>query len=153
MIDEVTSDQYGRVIYNRHDLYDLLYEGIDISNITSVEWHEDFEKYNRAISANYVSYKETNPVQKYKMDIPEFDEMNQSNWFVPDEYRNIDVEEYLFKKAQQELQTTSVDFVYNSSKWLRVEHELDLFNKYGLEDVLKLCIYLVETMRENNIVW
>ena len=38
-------DQYGRVVYNRHELYDMIYDGIDVSDIKTVDWNEDFDKF------------------------------------------------------------------------------------------------------------
>ena len=42
-------DQYGRIVYNRQDLYEMLYNGEDISKVTEMEWHDDIEKYNKAL--------------------------------------------------------------------------------------------------------
>ena len=36
---------------------------------------------------------------------------------------------------------------------IRVEQELILYKKFGLLDVLKFLVYLISTMRENDIVW
>ena len=35
----------------------------------------------------------------------------------------------------------------------RVNQELDLFHKHGMTELLYYLKYLVDTMRENNIVW
>jgi len=36
---------------------------------------------------------------------------------------------------------------------IRVEEELVLYRKYNVLNVLKFLVYLIETMRDNNIVW
>lgn len=140
MIDEVTTDQYGRVIYNRHDLYELLYEGLDVSNIQEVEWHEDFEKFNDALSLNHLSTPQMEPLRKYNLDVSEFDAERQSDWFIPDEYMQMDIYSYIRNKTPLERRD-------------RVDTELELYNKYNLLDVLKVCVYLVDKMRENKVVW
>ena len=66
-------DQYGRVIYNRHDLYEMLYNGEDISNIKSVDWHEDFEKYNEANTSNYVNIPTVTAIEPLTGEIEDFD--------------------------------------------------------------------------------
>ena len=35
----------------------------------------------------------------------------------------------------------------------RVNEELNLYDKYNIIDVLKVCIYIIDTLRKNNIVW
>ena len=35
----------------------------------------------------------------------------------------------------------------------RVNQELELFHKHGMIDLLYYLKYLVDTMRENNVVW
>lgn len=41
-------DQYGRVIYDVYDLYDMVMSGMDTSKIKEVSWNGDFDKYNKA---------------------------------------------------------------------------------------------------------
>ena len=36
---------------------------------------------------------------------------------------------------------------------MRVEEELKVFEERGMEDLLRYMIYLVDYMRENDIVW
>lgn len=60
---------------------------------------------------------------------------------IPQAYKDIDVEEYLLARA--------VDRVSRE----RVEAELTEFKARNLYPVLQLMIYIVDTMRENNVVW
>lgn len=146
-------DRYGRVVYNRHDLYEMLYDGEDISSIEEVDWHEDFEKYNNAVEKNHLQNSLFKAIKKLSLDIDEYDKENQSEWFIPEEYKALDIEEWLFTKVMKEKQHAGVDFVYNSIEWMRVEQELEAYKERGLIPVLRYMIYLVDTMRENNIVW
>jgi DNA polymerase III alpha subunit len=139
-INEVTTDQYGRVIYNRHDLYELLYNGADISTIQEVEWHEDFEKFNEAITLNHLSTSQMKPLRKYNFDVSEFDAERHSQWFIPEEYMKMDVCSYIRNKTPME-------------RLERVDTELELYDKYDLLDILKICVYLVDTMRDNKVLW
>lgn len=140
MIDKVTTDQYGRVVYNRHDLYDMLYQGIDVSAIDQVEWHEDFDKYNTALTLNHLPHSPLQPLKKYTIDVEEFDIECQREWFVPDEYMKMDICSYVRNKTPLE-------------RMHRVEQELELYDKYELLDVLRLCVFLVDKMREHKVVW
>lgn len=145
-------DRYGRVVYNRHDLYEMLYDGEDISSIEEVDWHEDFEKYNNAVQKNHLQNSLFKAIQKLSLDVDEYDKENHSEWFMPAEYKTLDIEEWLYKKTCEVKQMTG-DWVYNSPDWIRVEQELEAYKERGLIPVLRYMIYLVDTMRENNIVW
>ena len=57
-------DQYGRVVYNRQDCYEMLYNGENIDSIKELEWHEDIEKYNKAISLNNLEKDLLHPMSK-----------------------------------------------------------------------------------------
>lgn len=135
-------DQYGRVVYNRHELYEMLYDGEDISNVEVVDWHEDFEKYNLAVEKNHLPNKLYKALEKMTLDVNDFDEINQNNWYMPDEYKDIDLHKYCLDRCPDE-----------TIECARVCNELYEFEKRGLNDVLRYVIYLVDTMRKHNIVW
>jgi DNA polymerase III alpha subunit len=60
---------------------------------------------------------------------------------LPAEYAKIDIEVWLYSKAK------------TLKEHVRVEQELKLFKARNLYPALKLMIYIVDTMRKNNIVW
>lgn len=134
------SDQYGRVVVTADDLYDMLINGIDTTHITEVEWNSDFSKYNDAIKANFIDDPEMKPLEKLSIDIEEFDESYQQDWFLPTKYMKLDVYKHILSLAPPE----HLD---------RVAQELEMYDKYGLENVLRMCVYIVDIFRENNIVW
>ena len=134
-------DQYGRVIYDVYDLYDMVMSGVDTSKIKEVSWNQDFEKYNHAIKKNYVdNTPELEKLSIIQLDVEEFDRINQQTWFIPDEYKNLDIKSYVLERTPDH----AVD---------RVNEELNLYDKYNIIDVLKVCIYIIDTLRNNNIVW
>ena len=135
-------DQYGRVVYDVYDLYDMVMSGLDMSEIKEVSWNRDFEKYNKAIKKNYVDSTKLEKLEVIQLDIEEFDKINQENWFIPKKYKNIDVWKYCLDKCPDE-----------SPEMARVCEELNLYDKYNIIDVLNVCIYIVDTLRKNNIVW
>ena len=138
---EALKDQYGRVVYNRHDLYDMLYNGEDISTVSSVEWHEDFEKYNHAIEANHLRTQLYSAIEKLSLSKEEFDRQNQSEWFMPDEYKNYPIYDYCIRKC---------DTIEQKQ---RVMDEFDEYDSRGLLPLLYYMKYLVDTMRKHNILW
>ena len=135
-------DQYGRVVYNRQDCYEMLYNGENIDSIKELEWHEDIEKYNKAISLNNLEKDLLQPMSKISKEISEFDAENQKDWFIPDEYKNMNIWIYTLDKCPDDI-----------PEMTRVCEELTLYDKYGIIDVLKVCVYIVDTLRKNNLVW
>jgi DNA polymerase III alpha subunit len=73
--------------------------------------------------------------------VPDFDNKLQSNWSMPNSYKEFDIAKYVLELCQsdQELQ--------------RVGQELLLFQERDMFPLLRYLKYLVDTMRENNIVW
>lgn len=139
---DALKDQYGRVVYDRHELYDMLLNGYDINNIEEVDWNEDFEKFNSAVELNHLPDKLFSAVERIGLSVEEFDARNQSNWFMPEEYKNIDLHKYCLDRCPDETEECA-----------RVCNELYEFERRGLNDLLRYIIYLVDFMRENNIVW
>ena len=85
-----------------------------------------------------------NPLQKYiPLDVDEktFDGVCQSEWFMPDEYKALDVQNWVLNKC-----TTDKEIA-------RCAEELIEFKKRDMNNLLRYMIYLVDFMRENNIVW
>lgn len=86
------------------------------------------KKYEDIIESERLAY----PVPKTGID--------PKNWFIPDHYRNMDIEGLL------------VDLCPEQNRQ-RLLLELELFKKNKMLIVLKAMKYLVDTMRANDIVW
>lgn len=73
--------------------------------------------------------------------ISEYDKFQQSKYYMPVDYKNLDIAEYILGlcTTDEELQ--------------RVGQELLLYQKLDLFDLLKFLKYLVDTLRKHNIVW
>ena len=73
--------------------------------------------------------------------VPEFDHIRQNRWFMPEEYKNMDIAEFVLELCitQEQLQ--------------RAGEELILYQERNLFDLLKYLKYLVDMMRENQIIW
>jgi len=72
-------------------------------------------------------------------DVPK-DNINKDIWFIPSKYQNLDIEKYIRDLCPKHN--------YN-----RVEQELELYQKHNMLVLLKTMKYIVDTLRENNIVW
>jgi DNA polymerase III alpha subunit len=88
----------------------------------------DIQQYVDRISAEHLNY----PIPKSKID--------NTKWFVPNDYCP-NLVEFLYGKCTTKEQTD------------RVTQELELFVKNDMYDVLHCMKYIVDTLRENNVVW
>ena len=73
--------------------------------------------------------------------VEEFDKRLQSNWYMPDEYKNLDIAKWILDQCQTD------------SERQRVGEELLLYLDRNLFQLLQYLKYLVDTMRKHNIVW
>ena len=132
----------GEVILSEQDILNGMYSGkiTDLSKI-NIEDAKLVDQFNHARQQNADPF---NPLKVYTpsdLNQEQFDKLNQSSWFMPEEYKNLDIESWILEKCSSEIEKT------------RVEQELDLFRQHGMIDVLKYLKYLVDTMRQNNILW
>jgi DNA polymerase III alpha subunit len=130
-------DQFGQIILSENDLCDLYLQDsqrtLDSAYTeTDIVFSDELELNTAPRLIKHLLSDET---------VAEFDSRLQTNWHMPDEYKNLDIAEWVLSqcKTDAELQ--------------RVGHELMLFLDRNLFPLLQYLLYLVETMRKHNIVW
>ena len=135
-------DSLGLPKYGTDDLMDLIYKGkLDMLFKVYTEDNEDTKQFNQAV-------KDTGTGQALKfyekMDISleEFDSLLQNEWFMPEKYKKLNIEEYL-----------STIVSVKSPEWKVVSEELAEFKKRNMYPLLQFLVYLVDFMRDNKIVW
>lgn len=64
----------------------------------------------------------------------------KTNWFIPQEYKDMDIEGFLVDQCPTE-------------NYDRLMQELELYHKNDMISVLKTMKFIVDTLRANNIVW
>ena len=136
------TDQFGRATVNSDDAFTALYNGSPVGlSVLEFSDTETVKQFNRSIELN------ADPIAKIKhyeildVDLIEFDKENQSNWFMDDVYKDLDIETWLMGLCDTDTKTQ------------RVQDELVLFRQHTMIDVLRYCKYLVDTMRYHDIVW
>ena len=134
------TDDLGIPRFSNRDLIDMIYTGhADKVHVVLCDESDDVNNFNKAMEEQGMS-----PLQKYiplDVDQKTFDGVCQSEWFMPDEYKNMNVFEYCVKKTEK------------PHEYKRVDEELEEFKNRGMIDLLRYMIYLVDFMRKNNIVW
>lgn len=134
---KMRKDIYGQLIYDENDLCDLYLKDPEKSfnTILSEDCIQFSDNLNLSIVPNITLY--TDP----KLSVAEFDTKNQNNWLMPKQYKDMDIAQFVLDQCQ------------NDSELQRAGMELLLFQERGMFDLLKYLKYLVDTMRDNNIVW
>jgi DNA polymerase III alpha subunit len=135
--NNMITDKYGQQIFTEQDLCDLYMSDPDIklSNVLVVEpikFNSDLEIDGIPKLIEYTLSDQS---------IEEFDDKSRNNWFLPEEYKNFDIAQYVLDqcKSDAELQ--------------RAGEELLLYQERDMFILLQYLKYLVDTMRQNNIVW
>jgi DNA polymerase III alpha subunit len=133
-------DVYGRCFRSEQELMDLLYEAT--SNIhDGIKESKLIESYNNALDAFYVDTPKASSHIDDIGAITEFHKKNQHSFNMPDRYRDIDIVDWIINQCN------------TNTELSRVEYELSLFQERNLIPILSYLKYLVDVMRENNIVW
>jgi DNA polymerase III alpha subunit len=135
-------NQFGDAILDETDIVFGLYSGkITASSLINVDDPTLFKQFNSSIDKNADSIKRLTFYQEPNCSVEENDKKNQASWLIPKEYKELDIAAWLLEQCHSEIQ------------YVRVVEELKLYVQHNMIDVL-LCIkYLVDYMRDNNIVW
>jgi DNA polymerase III alpha subunit len=135
------TDSLGIPRFTNKDLVDMIYSGhVDKCHVVLCDPSDDIDKFNAAMREQYLP--ELTKYIPLDVDQKTFDGALQSEWFMPDEYKTLNIYDYVMNKAGDDL-----------AELERVEEELAQFKVRGMTNLLRYMIYLVDFMRENNIVW
>lgn len=133
-------NRYGTTFLEEKEIFDNLYFG-NLKKLSDVYTDKKTtEKFNNSKNLNKDSFDNLNLFLEITEDIKDFDKLNQSNWFMPNDYC-VDLIDQIYAKCK------------NQTEIERVNQELELFQKHNMIDLLFYLKYLVDTMRQNNIVW
>lgn len=89
---------------------------------------DDISKYLSRIEEENLSYPRTPNI------------INKDLWFIPEEYRSMDIEGFLVDQCPKE-------------NYDRLIQELELYRKNDMIPVLRAMKYIVDILRSNHIIW
>ena len=131
-------DKYSNPIFSEQDLFDALYQGIEFSvnDTMLVERTDAVKELEQQLGFKFLDPYETH------FEVSDYDAACQSFWNMPDEYKALDIENWLVEKTPPwDPQAT------------RVAEEIAAFKERNMLDLLRWLKYFVDTMRKNNVVW
>lgn len=131
------NDIYGQIILNETDLCDLFLKDPDriLTNVLVESGIQLSDLLDIKPVIGMKTYLESDK------SIEDFDKSNQNIWHMPKDYMEMDIAKFVLEQCK------------NDEELQRAGHELLLFQERDMFDLLKYLKYLVDIMRENNIVW
>ena len=138
----------------------MIYRGhVDKCHVVLCDPSDDIKKFNKAMRNEGLTELSTYiPIDVEQKD---FDEALQSEWFMPKEYKQLNILNLLQERLQVELNISDGkeplykhwNEVLVTPEWARVSEEYEAFKSRNMLLLLKYMNYLVNFMRENNIIW
>lgn len=132
------TDMYGQIILTENDLCDL-YLRDPIRTIKGCFVDKQVKLDDIFLSPDnlplLVEYVDT------KLSLAEFDDKNQLEWQMPNEYHELDIAKFVLAQCK------------NEEELQRAGDELLQFYDRNMFPLLQYLKYLVDTMRRNNVVW
>lgn len=132
------ADKFGQFIYNEDEVFDTVMESVSeqLGPFLINEARSDIKVVNelvgREVLVDYTVSDQT---------IEVFDKNNQTEWFMPNEYKELDIAEHVLKLCNGEAELQ------------RCGEELLLYQDKDLFDLLRYLKYLVDVMTAHNIIW
>lgn len=131
-------DMYGQIVYNENDIMELYLRNTELTFNAPILAESDIQfdpELNLDSIPKIIKYVEST------ISVEDFDSSCQDNWHFPEEYKNFDIAQYI------------LDQCTNEEELQRAGKELLLYQERGMFTLLKYLKYLVDTMRQNNIIW
>jgi len=142
----IKTDSNGVPTFSNQNLIDMIYTGsIDKCHIVLCDKNDELEQFNKW--AKEFGNPELQFYVPLDVDQKTFDNVCQSEWFMPDKYKDLNVNQYVLGKLITD------GYKAQGPEYTRAFEELEQFKQRGMTNLLRYMCYLVDFMRENNIVW
>ena len=136
------TNKFGEIIYDQDDLCEVVMQGHDVTGLENVLVDPD-------VNLEQLIYHLENPgslatwtfPEASDISVPCYDSSKQCNWFMPEDYKNLDIAEYVLGLCK------------NPEQLQRCGQELLMFQERDMFDLLRYLKYLVDVMRENHVIW
>lgn len=132
------TDSVGQLVFDDNDLIDLIMQGRDLESISGALVDQTVDIEAAAVWLERVPELTcwTEPPTQEVFDI-----MQQSNWHMPDEYKQLDIAKHI------------LDCCDTPEETQRCGQELLMYQEKNLFDLLRYLKYLVDVMTQNHVIW
>lgn len=133
-------DKFGQQIFSSADILNLYLRGHDLAVMQRMQVDHTVDLESAAMILDnvptFIRYNEL-----ADQSVEEFDHRCQNTWYMPEQYRNMDIAEHVLSLCATEAELQ------------RCGQELMLFQERYLFDLLRYLVYLVDIMRKNQLIW
>lgn len=134
------TDDVGRIIFTEDDVADMVMRGLEITKFKNLIVSGTIDLESAALILedipNFIRYDDL-----AKESLEEYDHRCQNTWHMPEKYKQLDIAEHVLSLCN------------SSAELQRCGEELLLYQERDLFNLLRYLVYLVDTMRENNLIW
>lgn len=118
------------------DLIDLITKGVSVSGLFVDEMSNNIKQYNAYV-------KGTDKI-RVKSEVV----VDTIEWVMPEAFKRLDPMQHIIRIADR-----AIDGDDRQGRLDRVVEELVLYDEMGLMEILKVLIYIINTLQTNNVVW
>ena len=132
----------GDSVVDADHIMRMVSEGVSTEGLFVEEPNDEIKQYNKYAkgSERITTKTELSPLT--------------NEWMLPEEYKKIDVTEYIKAKFKTEMCDRKWEHTPEVAKRSkRIQLELDLYNSLNLNEVLRVLIYVINTLHNNKVVW
>jgi DNA polymerase III alpha subunit len=139
---KMKTDQYGQIVLDRSDVFDSIMQGRDLTEMRRIVVDDTvgIETMIQQLE-NVPDFVAHTFVDGSDMSVPDYDELKQREWHMPEAYKELDIAQHI------------LDLCKTDAELQRVGEELLLYQERNMFDLLRYLTYLVNTMRENHVIW
>jgi DNA polymerase III alpha subunit len=132
-------DKYSNPIFNEQDLFDAVYNGYQFNPHDTLIVNERSTAIKNL--EEQIGFKFVEPYETH-FETNDYDSACQSNWHMPEEYKTLDIENWLREQ---------------SPPWdpesTRLEEELEAYKARNMLDLLRWLKYFVDTCSKEQVLW
>ena len=133
-------NNFGEIIFNESDVCDILMTGREYNTLKNmlVDNTVNIEQAIQFVDKvpELIKY-----VNQPNISLSIFDQQQQSNWHMPQSYKDLDIAQYILGLCN------------NEAELQRCGEELLLYQERNLFNLLRYLKYLVDIMTENKVIW
>jgi DNA polymerase III alpha subunit len=135
-------NKFSELVFAENDIADLIMQGRDIDSLKNlvVEESINIKELARHIESPKSLLTWTFPYNQ-ETSVPKFHLEQQSHWHMPEEYKQLDIAEYILSLCNGEAELQ------------RCGAELLLYQERNLFNLLRYLKYLVDIMINNQVIW
>ena len=135
-------NKFGELVFLENDICDLLMQGRTIDSLKNlvVDPAINLEELVRHVERPDSLLTWTFPYNQ-ETSVPEFHLTKQMSWHMPQEYKDMDIAEYILSLCDSEAELQ------------RCGEELLLYQERNLFNLLRYLKYLVDIMAANQVIW